>query len=121
MTVVSDLMPQTASDARQGPRANVSWAARIAMGPQAYLEARVVNVSEEGLCLVCEQAFADGAVLNVLIALPDPADRSRYTYPSLQTRVVFHVLKGTKVRVGTRILSTDPATKSALAQWVKKG
>lgn len=121
MTVVSDSTPTMVSDARQGPRANVSWAARVVTGPQSYLEARVVNVSDDGLCLVCEQAFADGAVLNVLIALPDPADRSRYTYPSLQARVVFHVLKGAKVRVGTRVLSTDPATKAAIAQWVKKG
>ena len=66
---VSDMTPQQAVDARQTPRVNVSWAARVVLNPQSYAEARVVNISADGLGLVCERAFPDGAMLHVLIAL----------------------------------------------------
>lgn len=117
----TDLTSQQVTDARQGPRANVSWAARVVLNPQSYAEARVVNVSADGLGLVCERAFPDGVLLHVLIALPDPADRSKYHYPDLHTKVMFHVAKGGKFRMGTRFARIDPAMKALIETWVQKG
>ena len=121
MTVVSDPTPQQAADARQSPRVNVSWAARIVTGPQTYLDARIVNVSGDGLGLVCERAFSEGAMLHVLIAMPDPNDRSKYHYPDLHAKAVFHVVKGAKFRIGTRFVKIDPKVKSMIELWVQKG
>ncbi|MGQ0598178.1 PilZ domain-containing protein [Aquabacterium sp.] len=112
---------QQATDARLGPRANVSWAARVVLNPQSYVEARVVNVSADGLGLVCERAFPDGAMLHILIALPDPLDRSKYHYPDLHTKVMFHVAKGGKFRMGTRFARIDPGMKALIETWVQKG
>lgn len=109
------------SDARQDPRVNVSWAARVVVGPQAYLEARVVNISNNGLGLVCETAFREGATINVMIALPDVQDRGRYTYPQMQAKVVFQIIKGSKFRLGTQLVKVDPAVKAMLAKWVDQG
>lgn len=117
----TDLTSPLATDARQGPRANVSWAARVVLTPQSYVEARVVNVSADGLGLVCEKAFPDGVLLHILIALPDPADRSKYHYPDLHTKVMFHVAKGGKFRMGTRFARIDPAMKALIETWVQKG
>lgn len=121
MTVVTDSTPQQAADARQSPRVNVSWAARVVIGPQSYLDARVINISGDGLGLVCERAFAEGVMLQVLMAMPDPADRSKYHYPSLHAKVMFHVVKGGKFRIGTRFAKMDPPIKDMIEQWVKKG
>ena len=121
MTVVTDSTPQQAADARQSPRVNVSWAARVVTGPQSYLDARVINISGDGLGLVCERAFAEGVMLQVLMAMPDPADRSKYHYPSLHAKVMFHVVKGGKFRIGTRFAKIDPPIKDMIEQWVKKG
>jgi len=119
---VTDLTSQQqATDARLGPRANVSWAARVVLNPQSYVEARVVNVSADGLGLVCERAFPDGAMLHILIALPDPLDRSKYHYPDLHTKVMFHVAKGGKFRMGTRFARIDPGMKALIEAWVQKG
>jgi hypothetical protein len=113
-------LPQ-AADARQGPRVTVSWAARIVVGPQSFLEARVINVSSDGLGLVCERAFQDGSPLHVLIAMPDPADRSKYHYPSVQARVVFHVVKGSKFRLGARFAQMDAHARALIDKWVQQG
>lgn len=121
MTVVTDSTPQQAADARQSPRVNVSWAARVVTGPQSYLEARIINVSADGLGIVCERAFSDGMILQVLIAMPDPADRSKYHYPSLVAKVMFHVAKGGKFRIGTRFAKIDQPVKDMIELWVKKG
>lgn len=118
---VTDLTSQQATDARVVPRVNVSWAARVVLNSQSYVDARVVNVSADGLALVCERAFPDGAVLRVLIALPDPLDRSQYHYPDLHTKVMFHVAKGGKFRMGARFAQIDPAMKALIETWVQKG
>lgn len=118
---VSDVTPQQVSDARQSPRVNVSWAARVVVGPQSYLEARVINVSADGLALVCEHAFQSGAVLQVLIALPDFQDHSKYQYPTVQLKAVFHVVKGAKFRIGTRFVHMDAATRAMIDAWVRGG
>jgi hypothetical protein len=120
VTVLTDSNPPQAADARQGPRVNVSWAARIVMGPQSYLDARVINISADGLGLVCERAFADGVMLQVLIAMPDPADRSKYLYPGVVAKAMFHVAKGGKFRIGTRFAKIDPPVKAMIEQWVQK-
>lgn len=121
MTVVTESTPQQAADARQSPRVNVSWAARIVTGPQSYMDARIINVSSDGLGLVCEKAFPEGIVLHVLMAMPDPTDRSKYHYPSLVARVMFHVAKGGKFRIGTRFAKIDQPVKDMIELWVKKG
>ncbi|MBI2732357.1 MAG: PilZ domain-containing protein [Aquabacterium sp.] len=118
---VSDMSSQQVQDARQSPRVNVSWAARIVLNPQSYLEARIVNVSAEGLGLVCERAFPDGAMMHILIALPDPADRSKYHYPDVHAKVMFHVVKSTKFRIGTRFARIDPKVKALIDAWVQRG
>lgn len=121
MTVVTDSAPQHAADARQTPRVNVSWAARIVTGPQSYMDARIINISADGLGVVCEKAFPEGVVLQVLMAMPDPNDRSKYYYPAVQSRVMFHVVKGSKFRIGTRFAKIDQPVKDMIEQWVKKG
>lgn len=99
----------------------MSWAARVVTGPQSYLEARIINVSADGLGVVCERAFSDGMMLHVLIAMPDPNDRSKYHYPSLVAKVMFHVAKGGKFRIGTRFAKIDQPVKDMIELWVKKG
>lgn len=118
---VTTATPQQAQDARQTPRVNVSWAARVVLGPQHLVEARLINVSIDGLALVCERAFPDGVVLRVLIALPDPVDRGKYHYPDLQAKVMFHVAKASKFRMGLRLAKIDPATTALIETWVKRG
>lgn len=113
--------PEQASDARQAPRVNVSWGARIVLTPETFLEARIVNVSADGLGLVCEKAFQTGTVLHVLIALPDPVNRSHYHYPALHSKVVFQVIKGSKFRIGTRFARLEPAVKAMIETWVQRG
>jgi c-di-GMP-binding flagellar brake protein YcgR len=118
---MSDGTLYQASDARQDPRVNVSWAARVVVGPQAYLEARVVNISNSGMGLVCETAFREGATIDVMIAMPDVQDRGRYTYPQMQAKVAFQIIKGSKFRLGVQLVKIDPAAKAMLARWVDQG
>jgi hypothetical protein len=120
VTVVSDSLSPPAADAHHGLRVNVSWAARIVLDPQSYLDARIVNLSADGLCLVCERAFPDGAMLHLLMAMPDPTDRSKYHYPTLRVKVSFHVLKGAKFRIGARFAQIDPAVKDMMDTWVQQ-
>lgn len=110
-----------ASDARQDPRVNVSWAARVVVGPQTFLEARVVNVSTSGLGLVCETAFREGTTIDLMIAMPDVQDRGRYAYPQMKAKVVFQIIKGSKFRLGTQLVKIDPTTKAMLDKWVEQG
>lgn len=118
---VSDMTSQPVTDARQSPRINVSWAARVVLNAQSYLEARIVNVSTDGLGLVCERAFPEGAMLHILIALPDPADRSKYHYPDVHAKVMFHVAKSDKFRIGTRFARIDPPVRALIDAWVQRG
>lgn len=118
---VSDSTLQNPSDARQSPRTTVSWRARVMTGPQTYEEIRVLNISIDGLGLVCERAYPAGTVLQLAVAIPDPKDRSALSVVILQAKVVFHVVANDKFRIGTRYTRIDDAARALIDHWVSKG
>jgi len=90
-------------------------------GPQTYEEIRVLNISIDGLGLVCERAYPAGTVLQLAVAIPDPKDRSVFSVVILQAKVVFHVVANDKFRIGTRYARIDDAARAMIDHWVSKG
>ncbi len=108
-------------EARVGPRVNVRWRARLLTGPQGWLDAKVVNISADGMAVECEHAFASGVSLTLVVSAPDARDRSVFRTLQLQVRTVFHVHRGHSFRTGLRIEQADDEARGLIEHWVRNG
>lgn len=107
-----------AANAREHERVNVVWRARIVVAPDRFLDAKVINASAGGICMICEQPYKVGTALDVAIAIPQPDDRTRIHYTQVRGRVAFQVMNSNQFKVGLQFLSVDEVTIKLIKKWV---
>jgi PilZ domain len=93
----------------------------VLTGPQSWLDARVVNISADGMAIECEHAFAAGASLPLLLTVPDAKDRSKFRPIQMTVKAVFHVHRGDVFRTGARIEAADDEARGLIEHWVRNG
>lgn len=108
----------SALDARGSSRVNAHWRARVLVSADSFIEGRTVNVSESGVSVLLDRRFADGAVLTVAIAVPDPTDRTRLHGVTAQAKVVFNVASGDLFRLGLQFTQVPDDGRQAIRRWV---
>jgi hypothetical protein len=101
-------------------RAVVVWRGRILQPNNQFLESRVVDVSEAGCGLEADRSFPVGTALNVLIAVPDLANRAQHHILKINATVRFHVMKPNCMRMGVQFNSLAEEHRQLLADWVEK-
>jgi len=107
-----------AVDARGVARVNAHWRARVLISAEAFVEGRTINVSEGGVCVLLDRRFADGAVVTMALAVPEPIDRTRLNVLTLQARVVFNVASGDQFRLGLQFTQISDDGRQAIRRWV---
>ncbi len=105
-------------DARGSNRVNAHWRARVLVSSESFIEGRTVNVSEGGVSVLLDRRFADGTVLTVAIAVPDPTDRTRLHGVTAQAKVVFNVASGDLFRLGLQFTQVPDDGRQAIRRWV---
>lgn len=66
--------------------------------------------------MLCDRAFPKGAVLDIVLGIPDLIDRSRAQPTAMQVEIMFSHFGGHQCRLGARFANASPAT-SALIKW----
>jgi len=105
-------------DARGVARVNAHWRTRVLISAEAFVEGRTINVSEGGVCVLLDRRFADGAVVTMALAVPEPIDRTRLNVLTLQARVVFNVASGDQFRLGLQFTQISDDGRQAIRRWV---
>lgn len=107
-------------DNRSEPRYNVSWRARMDLPNGQTVDARVRDISENGLGLTCDQSIQNGVVLSLLVGMPDLNDPSRLLAIPGKLRVAFVVMQGHDFKVGGRWAEMAPSAQEFWRHWVHK-
>jgi hypothetical protein len=107
-------------DSRTSQRATVSWRAKIVLAPTQYMDAKVVDISELGMRLECQRAFPVGAVLQLLVAMPDLTNRAKHHILPVAGEVRFNLLKGDATSLGLILVKPSEAFTKSLKEWVER-
>ena len=107
-------------ETRRHARVRASWRAQIATatGP---VEARVVDVAELGMGMLCDQAFPKGAVLDLVIGVPDLVDRTRVQPVGLQVQIMFSHFGGHQCRLGVQFTRIGVDAQTLIKWHVNRG
>lgn len=108
----------SAVETRGTSRVNAHWRARVLISADSFVEGRTVNVSEGGISVLMDRRFADGAVLTVALAVPEPIDRTRLNVLTMQAKVVFNVAAGDLFRMGLQFTQISDDGRQAIRRWV---
>jgi len=107
-----------AGNAREHERVNVNWRARIVVGPNQFLDAKVINASVGGVCLLGDHPYRQGTSLQVALAIPTPQDRTRIHFTEVQAKVAYQVMNNHSFKIGLQFTAVDDATVKLIKQWV---
>lgn len=107
-------------DARQEPRVNVSWRTRVVMSDGQVNDARIRDISENGLGLVISERIAAHQPLSLSVLMPDVEDPSRVYQVNCTVMPVFVVLQGHDYRIGAQWQTMPEAARALVKAWVRR-
>lgn len=111
---------QPGSEQRKHTRVRVSWRAQIASSTGA-IEARVVDVAEQGLGLMCDHAIPKGMLVDVVVAIPDLSGKHLTQTVSVQAQIMFTHFAAGQCRLGTQFTRVSATTQALIVQHVEAG
>ncbi len=107
-------------DARREPRIAVSWRSMVRSPAGRNSEARVRDISENGIGLVTADAVPSHTVLDIAILVPDLIDGTRSVTVRGKVRAAYVVIHGAEYRVGCQWNELDAASRELLKQHIKR-
>lgn len=107
-------------ESRREQRYRVHWRAHLHLPAERLLEARLRDISHDGLGMTAGEAVALGTVLPVTIGMPDPDGAPRLLAVPCSVRVVNVVLTGLDYRMGAVWVDVSPGVRQLIEQWVRK-
>lgn len=108
-----------ADSRRKNPRAMVNWRARLMVAPPRFIEASVVDVSEGGMGMHCDQRVREHQVYDFAVAVPNILEWDRHQVIQARAVVKSVVLAGQRFRLGVQWVAIPPAAKELIRLWVK--
>ena len=120
--------PSTAkpkAEAREHVRIPVSWKVRVLLDSGAILETHLIDVSEGGFGMFCDDPLPAHGARDVAIAVPLPEDHAHLHVIRARMKVAFQVFTGGKFRVGAQFVQLDDAAhqliKRCMSAAAKRG
>jgi hypothetical protein len=110
----------TGEGARKSRRFSVFWRARVQAPNGALLDARVIDVSLEGLAFSCEHPFGNGAKVSLSAAIPHPKDIRQTVTVNLPCRVVYQTMAGGDFRMGAVMERLSDSTQKLLQLLIQE-
>jgi c-di-GMP-binding flagellar brake protein YcgR len=106
------------AEGRRHKRVVVAWKARILCPSGSPVDAKVVDLSEGGLGLVCQQSVGQAIELEVWVAMPTD---NQHAYQALRVRgrVAFQVYSHGECRIGLQFTQVDEASLDLLQRHVR--
>jgi c-di-GMP-binding flagellar brake protein YcgR len=104
---------------RKTARAMVNWRARLMVAPPRFIDASVVDVSEGGMGMHCDQRVREHQVYDFAVAVPNILEWDRHQVIQARAVVKSVVLAGQRFRLGVQWVAIPPAAKELIRIWVR--
>lgn len=109
-----------AIDARREARRNVFWKALLKLPNGSTIEVMVKDISESGMGMVVNQPVPNGAVLSIIVRVPNPAAPDQMLAGSGRVKIVYAAMKGDDFSVGAIWVERSESVRGLLARWLRK-
>ena len=112
--------PQRQADNRREQRYRVYWRANLHLQGGRVLEARLSDISGDGLGLTSGEALAMGTVLPITMGVPDADGGPQVLAVQCSVRVVNVVLSGRDYRMGALWVEPSASVRQVIENWIRK-
>jgi hypothetical protein len=119
--MASDLALLDQPQRRAAPRIAVNWRARVMVSAPRFVDATVIDLSEGGLGMHCEQRVREHQVYDLAVAVPNHLQWDRFEVIQLRGSVKSVVLSGGKFRLGVQFVAISTAARKLMQPWIKAG
>lgn len=107
-------------EVRSAPRANVSWRAAVKLAEKTIVPAKVSNISQGGLQVLCPYSLNMHHDYQMMLEVPALDNESQH-YQVLCTVTVLHViLSGDSYRIGGKFHKLSALHQELIAAWVSR-
>lgn len=111
-------LPQ--GESRREQRYRVYWRAHLHLPCGRTLEARLSDISGDGLSLLAGEALTLGSNLPITMGVPDPDSGPRLLAVQCSVRVVNVVLSGSDYRLGSLWIDPSASVRQLIDNWIRK-
>ncbi len=117
---MSDAAASALMESRREQRYRVYWPARLQLPDARTLDARLKDISGNGLGLITGDALAVGTVLPITMGVPDADGGPKLMAVQCHVRVANVVLAGADYRIGALWFELSPGVRQLIDNWVLK-
>jgi hypothetical protein len=107
-------------ESRREQRYRVYWRANLHLAGGRTIEARLSDISGDGLGFIAGEALAMGTVLPITMGVPDPDGGPQILAVQCSVRVVNVVLSGRDYRLGALWLDPSANVRQVIENWIRK-
>ena len=107
-------------DSRCEQRYRVYWRAKLHLPGARTIDARLSDISGDGLGLLAGEAVTMGTVLPITMGVPDADGGAQIFAVHCSVRVVNVVLSGGDYRLGALWVSPSPSVRQVVDNWIRK-
>lgn len=107
-------------DARREQRYRVYWRANLHLPGGRTIEARLSDISGDGLGLLAGEALAIGTILPITMGVPDADGGPQLLAVQCTVRLVNVVLSGSDYRLGALWVSPPASVRQVIENWIRK-
>lgn len=107
-------------ESRREQRYRVYWRANLHLSASRTIEARLSDISGDGLGLLASEAVAIGTVLPITMGVPDADGGPQLLAVQCSVRVVNVVLSGNDYRLGALWVSPSASVRQVIENWIRK-
>ncbi|MEO8057823.1 MAG: PilZ domain-containing protein [Burkholderiales bacterium] len=112
--------PQAQVESRREQRYRVYWRANLHLPDARTIDARLSDISGDGLGLTSGEALAMGTVLPITVGVPDADGGTQLLAMQCKVRVVNVVLSGRDYRMGALWVDTPSSVRQVIENWIRK-
>ena len=107
-------------ESRREQRYRVYWRANLHLAGARTIDARLSDISGDGLGLTAGEAIAMGTVLPVTMGVPDADGGTQLLAVQCTVRVVNVVLSGHDYRMGALWVDPSSNVRQVIENWIRK-
>ena len=112
--------PPPQVESRREQRYRVYWRARLHLQGERVVDARLRDISGDGLGLTAGEAVAVGTLLPITMGVPDADGGTQLLAVQCSVRVVNVVLSGHDYRMGALWVDPKPGVRQFIENWIRK-
>lgn len=112
--------PSPQVESRREQRYRVYWRANLHLPGQRTIDARLSDISGDGLGLTAGEAVPMGTILPITMGAPDADGSPQVFAVQCRVRVVNVVLSGSDYRMGALWVEPSADVRKLIENWIRK-